>query len=334
MCEKLVWTFRESRGASPPRIAFYPADSDKPIHTIASYNAIGAIACWHPSLALCAVVVRTREKAREQTSLTIYDLRNKGKVGSYIVKDAGEMRGHIIKSCSWDPVSVQEGSEESVSLAVVLSADTGSQLQIYKVHGGAVNKTSAYATSGSRVKFSPAGRFAVADDIDDGSVIVQFYDTSLQAGLIKSMEIDGVEAVDWDPSGVFVMTSSSRQTGGASGFRIWLLDGNQVLKAGGHGFKKCLWRPHASLRLSDQDIEAVRSEAEGAINKYGRFGVVDAKVREEEQRAQKLGRLDRWRAFRGRSGDEYVKEQGRKEFPIQLPIPEPVEPDVNTDVNE
>jgi hypothetical protein len=332
----MIWTFRSQRTTAPPKITFYSTETGESLYSNASYNARDASAYWHPSLALCAVVVSSEAKGRLESSLVVYDLRD-GRVGSYNVQHA---KGQVIRSCSWDPVSVKESPkdrshpEEVVFLAVVVAFSSGLQIQLFRVGPTSCDRVSAYSTLGTWVFFSPAGRFAVADDTEGGGVIVQFYDMRNQAGVIKSLEIDGVEVIQWDPAGVFVMTSSARTTGRTSGFKIWLLDGNQVLQCQSHGFKKCMWRPHPSVDLTPEEIEAVKVTAKDEFAKYGRFGVVDAKVREEEQRQQKISKMEKWKNFRARV-PQHSDAREMHTFTIQLLVPEgDVGPDVSSDIGE
>jgi hypothetical protein len=98
-----------------------------------------------------------------------------------------------------------------------------------------------------------------------------------------------------------------------------------------------MWRPHPNVEITQEEIKSVKSSAGEDLAKYGRFGVVDAKVREEEQRQLKIEKMDKWRAFRNAVSDHSgVEGRENKDYPrtfkIQLPLPEGG--DVNTDVNE
>ena len=193
----------------------------------------------------------------------------------------------MIQSCSWDP--------KDARIAVIIETSQGKFIHVYQITTNA-NRVAVYPASCSEIVYSPAGRFAVAHDVAGGSPIVQFYDMSSEAGIIKSLEIFGVEALEWDPSGAFVMATSSRASGNVSGFAVYLLDGTLVMKERRQGFKKGMWWPRVA-RYAQSDVEAVKDRVDEVYEKYGRFGAADPKVRKEEQYQQKMAKVQNWMRF-------------------------------------
>ena len=280
-----VFTFRNAREASPPRIAFYSVTDGKMVHTHASYNATHAEAYWHPNKALCAVVIEIPVKGAVQSSLTVFDLENPNKIGTINMQDVRKVGA--VQSCSWDP--------KERRIAVIIETGQGKLIHLYEI-ATSTTRVAVFTAACSEIVYSPAGRFAVAHDMAGRSPIVQFYDMSSEAGIIKSLEIDGVEALEWDPSGAFVMAAASKASGNAAGFAIYLLDGTLVMKERRQGFKKGMWRPRVA-RYTESDVEAVKDRVEEVYEKYGRFGAADPKVRKEEQYQQKIAKVQNWMRF-------------------------------------
>ncbi|KAH0786407.1 Eukaryotic translation initiation factor 3 subunit B [Histomonas meleagridis] len=301
-----VFTFRKEREASPPRIAFYSITDGKMVHTHASYNAAGAKAYWHPNKALCAVVIETPVKGAFQSSLTIFDLENPNKVGTFNIQDTKKVG--TIENCSWDP------KERRIS--VIIETSQGRLIHLYEITTN-TTRLAVYTASCSELIYSPAGRFAVAHDINNGSSLVQFYDMDSQAGIIKSLEISAVESLQWDPNGAFVMANSSRAVGNMSGFAIYLFDGTLVLKEIRQGFKKGMWRPRVA-KYTEKDVEAVKDKVDEVYEKYGKFGAADPKVRKEEQHLQKIEKVRNWMKFNRESVAPYRIPQQKQNYNFEI----------------
>lgn len=323
--QPLIMTFRKEHEAAPPRISFISSKDCKQIDQYNAYGAVTAETIWHPKLAMCAVLLHITQKKKgqqEKTSLRIYDLRQKG-VKKFHIED---IKGVV--SCAWDPVSPPRDSGKSgteqpaIQLAVIaLASDHSRQLQLYEIKDD-LQCVMKHMTSGGRIQYSPAGRFVVVDDIEHNASIVQFYD--MHHGLIRPLEMEGVESIQWDPSGVFVMTSSSRSYVGASGFSIWLLDGNPVVKNIRQNFKKSIWRPKPIIDIEQADIDALDpNEVKEAKERYGRFGVVNAEIRLEEEIQQKKIKLQRWINFMSQKDTSYrASKNDVYKFEIQLEKPQ------------
>jgi uncharacterized protein with WD repeat len=257
---KLVFTFRRGADAKPPRIAFFVTNSPKPAYSCVAYNAVDATPCWHPSLPVCAVV--THMKAKDQRcdeTLTVYDCRRLPPA-----MHTQTFKRQKVASCAWDP------SGDDLRLAVILSDPR--QIVYFEISTTIV-RTNTFLTIGSRLAFSPAGRFAVAHEVADGGIRLQFFD--MREGLIRAVELEGVEDVQWDPSGVFVLTSVQKQ-----GFSIWLFDGSLVVRARRPNFGNARWRPRRLDIVDQEHIVAVEPRVPEAVAQYRRFGVVDPIVRE------------------------------------------------------
>ncbi|OHT08983.1 hypothetical protein TRFO_22328 [Tritrichomonas foetus] len=304
--DKVLFTFREAVKSTPPRIAFYSTENFDLLYSISSYNAVDAYCVWHPNLAVCAVVVTTSAKNHKKTSMTVYDLQNPKNVLTYNVQD---IKGMIV-TCAWDP------AKDYLKVSAIVEAAGSKQIRLFHITKN-INQIAAYTTSGTNLQYSPSGRFAVADDINNGSVIVQFYD--MECGLIKALDMDGIESIEWDPSGVFVMTASSRPSGGTAGYSIWLLDGNKVINKKLQGFKKCLWRPRIMI-LDQKDYDAVSDKVDEAVKKYGRFGAVDAKLLEEEKKQQKVKQMQKWRQFTNAGAYSHVQSKKADEFEFRIKV--------------
>jgi hypothetical protein len=60
----------------------------------------------------------------------------------------------------------------------------------------------------------------------------------MREGLLRSVEVSRVDGVEWDSSGVFVLTWQPK-----TGFSNWLLDGHLAVGENGRDFKTCILRP-------------------------------------------------------------------------------------------
>ncbi|KAH0788814.1 Eukaryotic translation initiation factor 3 subunit B [Histomonas meleagridis] len=309
-----VFTFRNSREASPPRIAFYSTTDGKQVHTHASYNATEVEAFWHPNKALCAVVIDTPVKGTMQSSLAIFDLENPNKVGTFNMLDIKKVGS--IQSCSWDP--------KERRIAVIIETSQGKLIHLYEITTS-ITRLAVFTAACSEIVYSPFGRFAIAHDIEHRSSIVQFYDMSPNAGIIKSLEIDGIESLEWDPSGAFVMFTASRSGGSTSGgFSVYLLDGTLVLKESRQGFKKGMWRPRVA-KYTEKDVEAVKDKVDEVYEKYGKFGAADPKVRKEEQHQQKLLKVQKWMAYNKETVAPYRVPQQKQNYNFEIQYAKDIE---------
>lgn len=282
----IVFTFREGNGGTPPRIAFYSTETMKRLHVTSAFNTTSCEIVWHPKLAMCAVIEQRTMKGRDSSALLVFDF-TKDNVGTYPNEN---IRG-VIHGCSWDPTAR--------TLAAIVASSSGRQLHVFDI-GANMNTLDVFPCAGvSGLQFSPSGRFLVADGIKESGGLIQFWDT--QAGLIVSKDMDGVDGLQWDPSGAFIIASASKAANQSTWFSILLLDGNQVLKAKVTDLARVMWRPRtADVLPSPEDIAAVKPRAEEIIKKSGRFGAIDIKSREEEQRQQKIEKLRHWNSTLGR----------------------------------
>lgn len=270
---KMVATFRQGTGAAPPRITFFETDSGEQIHMMPNHNAVSAEAYWHPTKAMCAYAIQSTDKKGYMSTISLFDLTEKKSVKTYKITD---IKGDVL-SCSWEPTSNH--------VAVVTKVNATTTITIYDITGNAVDKViKCFPTSGTRVQWSPSGRFAIADDIAGGSVNVQFFDL-YEKGLIKALSIEGITAMEWDQSGMFAMAS------GKGDFQIFMLDGVQILKKAIGGFKKAVWRPRMIIKDSNgtDDSQILEENA-----RFCQFGTVDAKSREQDLKEQKKKNFRAW----------------------------------------
>ena len=278
LTHKYVFTFKQS---NPPKVSFHSTeDANKTIYSRPEFNTISCEPVWHPTKALCASIQTRIVKNHPTTSLTVFDLTSEKSIGFLTEEPKG-----TILSCSWDPTNT--------NLAVIISTSTGRQLVVYEI-GKSINKICQHPCAGvSNLQFSPAGRFLIADDIKSGSSTVEFWDT--EAGRIATKNLEGVDALEWDSSGAFLIAYAKTANAGGTWFSIFLLDGNQVLKNKIMSLTKVIWRPRSSESLvTKDDIESVKDEVEEIIKKSGKFGAVDQKTREEEMKQLKIEKLKMW----------------------------------------
>ena len=303
---KILFTFRKEVGSSPPRIQFYSTETAEVIYNSVLYNATDAYCIWHPSLAVCAVVVTISVRNKERSYLSVYDLRNPGNVLNFSAQD---VKGNIL-NCAWDP----KPTSGELTLSLILDNNGAKQIRVLQVKTN-LNQVAAFPTGVSNIQYSPSGRFAIADDIDNNTSMVQFFD--MDSGLILSKEIDGVSDIQWDPSGVFVMISSSQKSSSGE-FSIYLLDGNKVLTKKQQGFGKCIWRPRIVI-LDDKDYDAVKNIVDESFKKYGRFGAIDSKLLEEEKKQTRIKQMKKWLEFQDktRSYEAKSSDSGKSEFRIK-----------------
>lgn len=297
----VLFTFRGQVGAAPPTVKFFNTETMECINTGPKYNSTDAQCVWHPNLPVCAIILTNKDRK----ILCFYDLTDPANVLSY--KD-DEIKASVV-SCAWDP------SIKDLKLAAIIESHNMKQIRTYQLGKNFVSATK-FATSGTQIQFSPSGRFATVDDIQNGSVIVQFYD--MENGLIKSVEMNGVESLQWDPSGVFVLAYSSRSSN--SGFSIYLLDGNKVLIKKIQSFKKCIWRNRLKYQFEPNAEDPVPKELfESTLAKYGRFGAVDEKLLEEEKKQTRLGLMRDWLKFQD-SNNSYKPPTTHKTNEVEVTI--------------
>jgi hypothetical protein len=256
-------------------------------------------------------VVTTREsRGPPRTALTVYDFRK----GSHSVSNVPNLKGSVC-SVAWEPST----GDDKPHLAVIVETQFGRNLRYLEV-AKAVTKKAEYTTMGSLVKFSPAGRFAVTSDfgnVGSGRDTVQFYD--MLGGLIKIVKIEGVGDLQWDSSGVFLL--ATKAISGMGGFEIYLLDGMKLLNHRASSFKIGVWRPRDNIGLTKEDFDAVKDELPAAIERYARFGVVDANVREQEIRQNRQAKMEKWLDFLTRDQGQAYEAIGKRPETFTFAVP-------------
>jgi hypothetical protein len=138
----------------------------------------------------------TRAKGKERgfdETVTISDMR-RGSSSIY----TQTFQGKEIFWCVWD------SGTNDLRIAIIVARQNGAQQIHYFEFGKNLNRIITHLTLGSRLQFSPSGRFAMADDIRAHETMIQFFD--MREGLLRSVEVSRVDGVEWDSSGVFVLT--------------------------------------------------------------------------------------------------------------------------------
>ncbi|RVD81063.1 uncharacterized protein DFL_008941 [Arthrobotrys flagrans] len=172
--------------------------------------------------------------------------------------------------------------------------------------------------------WSPKGRFCIVATINsqqshelefwdfdfDGEKKESEKDLAANLQLIGTVEHYGVTDLEWDPSGRYVVSSSSMwKHTMENGYHMWDFKGNSLREDHIERFKQFAWRPRPPTMLSKEQQKQVRKN----LREYSRQFDEDDLILESEASATIIEArrrlLEEWRAWRSKTERELEEER-------------------------
>lgn len=285
------------------KVCIMDASTGETIRNRGLFNVTGVLLKWqNEGKFLCSRIDRmTKNKKSTFSILEIYRLTEK----DYPV-DVIELKDNVI-SFAWEPNGdrfVSISLHDAQNQALNTSRNTVSFYALEREKGllGGWKEASKFENRGSHnIHWSPYGRFLVTTNFKAGKPIIEFWDvdyegqrpsgssgivvnTGLPAKpvLLTTVEHFGVSDIAWDPSGRYLVTSSSIYgKSGSYGYKMWAVTGQPLWEENIDKLKAFLWRPRPASILPKEKV----AEISKSLKKYAaEFEREDAIMASEESR--------------------------------------------------
>ena len=199
-----------------------------------------------------------------------------GKVGQTNIANCGDILAY-----SFDPSGKR--------ISVVAYVEGAFQYQVHEFGTKSAKIISSACGHISKILYSPFGRFTLLYDSNSG--ILQFWDT--EYGRIREDKIDSISYAEWSPSGAFVAVAGGQGSSRAA-LSIFLFDGSLINRQQMRNIRFS-WRPRGtSFELTPEDYAAIEEQVDPAVERYGKFGVIDENARLEDLEMARREKVDRW----------------------------------------
>ncbi|KAJ3338542.1 translation initiation factor eIF-3b like protein [Gonapodya sp. JEL0774] len=300
---------------------------DSPLRTKNLFNVADCKMFWSPSGSHLAVQVTRFTKTKKSTFTNFEIFRFKEKE---VPVDVVEIKqSEVITQFAWEP------SDTTYRFAVLANEGTGAATKtivyIYDVPPPAAAQTPALSAgkepavpiaskvfrqldrkSVIGVHWSPKGRFMVLrgtggdvefQDVDEGTTMAQ-------------QEHFGMSGVEWDPSGRYVASMvTGWKTGLDTGYNIYTLTGQPLIRKTLMGLRYFAWRPRPSTLLSAEQMKTIRRNLRKYSEKYDKMDAQrETEVdRESKERQKRL--WDEWVAYRKECAERFLES---KELRLRL----------------
>ncbi|CAJ0751189.1 13004_t:CDS:10, partial [Entrophospora sp. SA101] len=206
-------------------------------------------------------------------------------------------------------------------------------------------KTLEKKTSNS-IFWSPHGRHFVLATLRSQSVFdLEFWDLDFEGfsgergesstkndpaasiQLMSTQEHYGVTDIEWDPTGRFVISSSSMwRQGNDNGYTIWDFKGTSLQKHLIDKFKQLLWRPRPKSLLSNEQKQKIKKNLREYSKQFDEEDTLVQTFVSKEQIAHRRRLMDEWNAWRKRVEKELSEEREKAGFkPTSKHVEENVE---------
>ncbi|CAG8681617.1 2058_t:CDS:2, partial [Scutellospora calospora] len=128
--------------------------------------------------------------------------------------------------------------------------------------------------------------------------------------LMSTQEHYGLTDVEWDPTGRYVITSSSFWRHNIeNGYTLWDFKGTQLQKHLMDKFKQLLWRPRPKSLLTSEQKKTIKKNLRDYSKIFDEEDYFEKSTVSKEQIAHRRRLVDEWNAWRKRVEKELIEER-------------------------
>ncbi|KAF3916790.1 hypothetical protein ABW20_dc0108331 [Dactylellina cionopaga] len=328
--EQLICYWTPELGNQTARVALMAIPSKEVIRTRNLFNVSDCKLHWQSDGAyLCVKVDRHSKRGKSTfTNLEFFRIKEKNipneviEIQDTVINFAWEPKGDrfvLITAGEIPPAGAAAPAPPKTAVSFYAPEKTKSppagQFRLIRT----IDKKNSNA-----IFWSPRGRFCIVATINSqSSHELEFWDfdfdgekkeseKELNANLqlIGTVDHYGVTDVDWDPSGRFVVSSSSMwKHTMENGYHMWDFKGNSLREDAIERFKQFAWRPRPPTMLSKEQQKQIRKN----LREYSRQFDEDDLIQESEASATIIEArrrlLEEWRAWRSRVERELEDER-------------------------
>lgn len=327
---------------TPARVALVNIPSKD---TVRTKNLFGVSDCklyWQNQGEFMAVKVDRHTKANAKTkkisfsNLEIFRVREKN-----IPVEVVETKNEIILTLAWEPngerfamISTNDanyGADVPAPLRTILSfygvdrskGPSGNFKLIESFDKKAVNV----------LFFSPKGRFLLAATVGSPTqaATMEFYDMDYEGEksaqqqaadvpanlqLVATAEHHSMTHADWDPSGRYVLTSSSiwrHRT--ENGYKLWDFKGTLLREELVEGFKQILWRPRPPTLLTKDQQRQIRRKLRDFSRIFDQEDLAEQSSASRELVELRQRLVAEWNAWRTQCIEQAARERAEYGIP-------------------
>lgn len=315
------WTPEVSN--QPARVSVMTFPSKEVVRTKNLYNVTDAKMYWQSNGDfLCIKVDRhTKSKKGSYTNMEIFRINEKNipveviEIKDTIIAFAWEPKGARFAAIQTnDPNLGQPGMALKTALAFYAfeSAKTRNEAVFKEVR--VVDRKTC-----NTVQWAPKGRFLVVSTLGSSSTFdLEFWDVDFEGEkkeneaqfacnlqCLNTAEHYGVTDLEWDPSGRYLLTSSSVwKHKMENGYVLWDFKGTQIREEHIENFKQVIWRPRPPTYLTKADQKDIRKRLRDYSKQFEEEDNLEQNTVAREQQEQRRQLLAEYREWRQR-----VKEQ-------------------------
>ncbi|KAI0217411.1 Translation initiation factor 3 subunit b [Massospora cicadina] len=333
----VYWT--PERANTPARVTLISIPSREILRTKNLFNVMDCKFYWHSAGNLLAVRVNRVTKSKKSTysNLELFRVREKD-----IPVEVIELKDTII-SFSWEPtlngterfsiISTGESAPAAPAAMGVAPPTLRTNISIYARDVIAGTKKTLARDNFKRVAYlekqtantfvwSPKGRhFVMATlrsqstydivfcDLDFNKDSKGKKDSGVGFQTLATTEHYGITDIEWDPTGRYVVTSSSvwRQTS-ENGFYIWDFKGTLQYKKIVDNFKQVLWRPRPKSLLNQEQRKQIRKNLDSYSVQFDEEDIMSRNAVSAAVLTQRRRLVDEWKAWRLRVERQLAEE--------------------------
>ncbi|CAG8453165.1 798_t:CDS:2 [Diversispora eburnea] len=184
------------------------------------------------------------------------------------------------------------------------------------------------------IYWSPQGRHVIVATLRSSTVFdLEFWDLDFEGvseqkeftkadpaaslQLMSTQEHYGITDIEWDPTGRYVISSSSvwRNPMMENGYTLWDFKGLQLQKHLMDKFKQLLWRPRPKSLLTSEQKKKIRKNLREYSKQFDEEDSIALTSVSKELLAHRRRLIDEWNAWRKRVEKELAEERERAGLP-------------------
>ncbi|KAJ9063008.1 Translation initiation factor 3 subunit b [Entomophthora muscae] len=353
----VYWTPEQTN--TPARVTLISVPSKEILRTKNLFNVTDCKFYWHSTGNLLAVRVNRVTKSKKSTysNLEIFRAREKD-----IPVEVLELKDTIL-SFAWEPagnerfsiISTTESAPPVPTAMGVAPPTVRTNVSVYAREVVAGTKKTLARDNFKQVAFlekqtvntlvwSPKGRhFVMATlrsqstfdvefcDMDFNKDVKNKKDNGIGFQILATAEHYGLTDIEWDPTGRYVVTSSSVwRHANENGFCIWDFKGTLQHKKIIDNFKQVLWRPRPKSLLNQEQRKQIRKNLDSYSVQFDEEDIMSRNAVSAAVLTQRKRLVDEWKAWRVRM-DKQIAEERSKHAPCSKSL---ITDDSNEEIEE
>lgn len=324
----------------PSRVSVMSVPSKEVVRTKNLYNVTDAKMYWQSAGDfLCIKVDRhTKSKKGTYTNLEIFRINERN-----IPVEVIEIKDTIL-AFAWEPKGARFAVIQTSDPSLGTPGVTLKTILAFYAFETAKSRTDATfrqvravdRKTCNTIEWSPKGRFLAVATLGGSSTFdLEFWDVDFEGDkkedeaifnanlqCLSTAEHYGVTDIAWDPSGRYLLTSSSAwKHKMENGYVLWDFRGTQIREEHIENFKQIIWRPRPPTYLSKAEQKEIRKKLRDYSKQFEEEDNLEqntAAREQQEQRRQLLAEFNDWQQRTKARIDEERKQAGKPHWSERL----------------